>query len=181
MEFFDISDILYSGEKSLKDKNYWSALSVALALPSICSRIMFQSDEYKGSNRNDKNGYWYETNDGKIIWHDKKCYIAICQELLQHNREMYDPEMCPNQKLVDMFGPDDKYGEKLYELRCSFLHEGNCYVCDDKEYFFSLGESKTNKSPNEYGLINLNDLCEFIFHSVYDLFHRRGAPEWKVY
>ena len=57
MSYFSIEDFIESGEKSLKDKNYWSALSVALALPSMCSRIMFQSDDYKGANRNDENGY----------------------------------------------------------------------------------------------------------------------------
>ena len=53
MSYFSIEDFIESGEKSLKDKNYWSALSVALALPSICSRVMYQGDKYKGSDRND--------------------------------------------------------------------------------------------------------------------------------
>ena len=35
MSYFSIEDFIESGEKSLKDKNYWSALSVALALPSM--------------------------------------------------------------------------------------------------------------------------------------------------
>ena len=30
MSYFSIEDFIESGEKSLKDKNYWSALSVAL-------------------------------------------------------------------------------------------------------------------------------------------------------
>lgn len=42
MSYFSIEDFIESGEKSLKDKNYWSALSVALALPSMCSRVMYQ-------------------------------------------------------------------------------------------------------------------------------------------
>lgn len=44
MSYFSILDFVKSGKKSLVDKNYWSALSVALMLPSMCSRIMFQSD-----------------------------------------------------------------------------------------------------------------------------------------
>lgn len=53
MSYFSIEDFIESGEKSLKDKNYWSALPVALALPSMCSRVMYQDDKYKGSDRND--------------------------------------------------------------------------------------------------------------------------------
>ena len=56
MSYFSIEDFIESGEKSLKDKNYWSALSVALASPSMCSRVMYQGDKYKGSDRNDTNG-----------------------------------------------------------------------------------------------------------------------------
>lgn len=37
MSFFSIKDFITSGRKSLDDKNYWSALSVALMLPSMCS------------------------------------------------------------------------------------------------------------------------------------------------
>ena len=58
MSFFSITDFITSGRKSLKDKNYWSALSVALMLPSMCSRLAYKNrQEYlkpNGSPRDKK-------------------------------------------------------------------------------------------------------------------------------
>ena len=45
MSFFSIKDFIDSGKKSLRDKNYWAALSVALMLPSMCSRLTYADTE----------------------------------------------------------------------------------------------------------------------------------------
>lgn len=45
MSYFNLYDFIDSGEKSLKDENYWSALSVALMLPSMCSRLEYANNE----------------------------------------------------------------------------------------------------------------------------------------
>ena len=57
MSYFSIADFIESGRKSLADKNYWSALSIALALPSMCSRVMFKDDKYKDIKNGDSSGY----------------------------------------------------------------------------------------------------------------------------
>ena len=49
MSYFNIYDFITSGEKSLKDENYWSALSVALMLPSMCSRLEYANKECLGT------------------------------------------------------------------------------------------------------------------------------------
>ena len=41
MSYFNIYDFITSGEKSLKDENYWSALSVALFLPAPRRSLFF--------------------------------------------------------------------------------------------------------------------------------------------
>lgn len=78
MSYFSIKDFIKAGEKSLKDGSYWSALSVALALPSMCSRIEFEDDKdtymnFKWADKQDK-------SKGKIYttWKDKECYVDFC-------------------------------------------------------------------------------------------------------
>lgn len=65
MSYFSVKDFINSGQKALNDKNYWCALSVALALPSMCSRVAFanEKDEYMNSKWNDKNDH----SKGKYI------------------------------------------------------------------------------------------------------------------
>ena len=41
MSLLTISNFIDAGMRSLEDKNYWSALSIALMLPSIWSRISY--------------------------------------------------------------------------------------------------------------------------------------------
>ena len=153
MSYFSIEDFIESGEKSLKDKNYWSALSVALALPSMCSRIMFQSDEYKGSNRNDENGYWYETDSGNIRWHDKKCYVDFCKEVI------YDGW------LIDLLGL--KFAEVLYQLRCDIIHAGVANIYDDdKGIYLMLGEMQTAAKLTKYRTVPIESLCRTLFSHI---------------
>lgn len=45
MSYLSIADFLKAGQKSIDDENYWSALSVSLMLPSICSRLTYAGNE----------------------------------------------------------------------------------------------------------------------------------------
>ena len=44
MSYFSIVDFAKSGREMLKAKNYWGSLAIALMLPSMCSRIDYESD-----------------------------------------------------------------------------------------------------------------------------------------
>lgn len=44
MSYISICDFIQDGRKSLEAKNYWSALSVALMLPSMCSRLAYANN-----------------------------------------------------------------------------------------------------------------------------------------
>ena len=47
MAELSIKTIIDAGRKSLEDKNYWSALIVALTLPSMCSRVEYANGKYR--------------------------------------------------------------------------------------------------------------------------------------
>ena len=166
MSYFSVTDFIDSGEKSLYDKNYWSALSISLALPSMCSRIMYQNDEYKGINRNDSNGYWYEINNGKICWHDKKCYVDFCNEVI---RDMW---------LIYCLGI--KFADILYQLRCDIIHAGvsNIYE-DNKGIYLMLGEMPTSTEFAKYRTISIKGLCNAIFSHVNTWCSNNSANNFK--
>lgn len=53
MSYISIRDFIQDGRKSLEAKNYWSALSVALMLPSMCSRLAYANNpDYHWKNGN---------------------------------------------------------------------------------------------------------------------------------
>ena len=153
MSYFSINDFIAAGEKSLKDKNYWSALSVALTLPSMCSRIAFSDNE-----DNYKNYKWKDSSDhskGKIYtnWKDKECYIDFCKETLK------------NQWIIAVLG--EKYADILYQLRCDIIHAGIANIYDDeKGIYLSLGEFASNTEFSKYRLISIKDLCDTIFDHI---------------
>ena len=59
MSYFNIMNLIEAGRKSLEEENYWSAISVALSLPSVCSWIEFadEEDRYKNYKWIDKTGH----------------------------------------------------------------------------------------------------------------------------
>jgi len=165
MSYFSIEDFIESGEKSLKNKNYWSALSVALALPSMCSRVMYQDDKYKGIDRNDNNGYWYETNSGEIRWHDKKCYVDFCKEVMRVNQSSLNPEEQYSRWIIALFGL--KFAEVLYQLRCDIIHAGVANIYDDdKGIYLMLGETQTTTELTKYRIVSIKSLCEALFSHI---------------
>ena len=126
MAELSIKTIIDAGKKSLEDKNYWSALVVALTIPSMCSRVEYAGNEYKGSNRSDSNGIWYEDKNG-IHWHDKKAYVKWCTEWVSLGTrttvggKLVKNEYYKDKALVSIIG--ENYAEKFYEMRCNLLHE----------------------------------------------------------
>lgn len=158
MSYFSIKDFIKAGEKSLKDGNYWSALSVALALPSICSRIEFDKPE-------NINTYFTIKSNGEKQWKDRKCYIDFCNQIMRVNQRSTSLEGELDKYLTTMFG--DNLIEVLYQLRCGFVHEGNIEFCaNDKRIYFSLGENGTNADFEDKRTIKVKDLCEEIFYYI---------------
>jgi hypothetical protein len=133
MSYFNIYDFITSGEKSLKDENYWSALSVALMLPSMCSRLEYANNEaYK--NRN--------------YFNDKKCYVDWCKS--QMNNDIWIKE-CLGTEFADV----------LYNLRCDIVHAGCANIADGgKRLFFSLGNHCSGLSFEQFRIIDVKQLCE---------------------
>ena len=159
MSYFSIKDFIKSGRKSLEDKNYWSALSVALALPSMCSRIAFDNDKdnYMNFEWNDKSDH----SKGKkyTTWKDKDCYIDFCKLVMQVSKGQYD------YWLTSCLGND--FAEVLYQLRCDIIHAGvaNIYA-DDKGIYLMLGDHQTATKLTNYRTIPIKDLCNTIFNHI---------------
>lgn len=153
MSYFSIKDFIISGRKSIENENYWSALSIALALPSMCSRVAFANneDEYKNYKWKDKNDH----SKGKeyTTWKDKECYVDFCKMIIQGDGW-----------LISVLG--DKFADVLYQLRCDIIHAGVANIYDDdKGLYLSLGDcSSTDFS--RYRTINVKDLCEMIYSHV---------------
>ena len=161
MSYFSVKDFIVSGQNALKNKNYWCALSVALTLPSMCSRIMFDSENFKASNRNDENGYWYTTNRGKY-WLDKKCYVVFCNTVMTVQNML--GTSVPDPQLISELGPN--FAEVLYQLRCDIIHAGIANIYDDnKGLYLALGDLPSTDF-SEYRMINIKDLCEIIFEHI---------------
>ena len=188
MADLSISSIISAGRKSLEDKNYWSALIVALSLPSMCSRIEYKGEEHKGENRNDENGLWYCLNNGIVRWHDKKAYIKWCNEWVSlGTRTAYGDRLIQNDYVKDSFLVaiiGDDYAEKLYEMRCNILHEAETDIEHGTglPIFFSIGISNTRLSK-EY-IVEIESLCNAIFdyaQNWVEFRHPYDLPKRKYY
>ena len=179
MGYLTVSSFIESGEKSLQDKNYWSALSVALTLPSMCSRIQYQDEKYKGNNK--QSGYWHLRNNGTKDWHDRKCYEDFCKLIMQvdsTDRAGHIVKDIPDIYLRSILG--DKFAEVLYELRCDILHAGviNIYS-DNKRIYLSLGELSSAYELSKYRVIPIVDLCSTIFRHIKTWCSNYGMSNFK--
>lgn len=90
-----VDRLLADLEKSLNNDCYFAALSLALALPDICGRA-----EYPGLSSSSKKRY--------IQWYDE--YIGQYEK---------PPKKSENDEDMPYLS-----GEVIYQLRCSFLHQG---------------------------------------------------------
>lgn len=188
MAELSIKTIIDAGKKSLDDKNYWSALVVALTLPSMCSRIEYADEKYKGNSRNDENGIWYEDNRGAVRWHDRKAYVKWCNEWMSlGSRSTIGGKLVKNDYykdgfLVSIIG--ENYAEKFYEMRCNLLHQ-----CEtDIEHgsglpiFFSIGIGNTTLSKE--CIVQIETVCDEIFHyaeSWVETCHYHDLPKRQYY
>lgn len=145
MSSFSVLDFLNSGKKSLSDKNYYSALAVALMLPSICSRI-----EYQGNAK-----YCKTKNNGKLHWNDNLAYTDFCNEHLR------------NGWLSVCFGRN--VGETLYNLRCDIVHAGCANIYDgDCAVWLSYGQGSGGGLTEfaGYKIVSIESICEAIFNAI---------------
>lgn len=164
MSYFSIRDFVIAGRKSLKDENYWSALTVALALPSMCSRLAFKNnpDKYR-------NWKWVDRSNhaiGKTYsdWKDKKCYVDFCNATMRVNQGVNSPQGEPDGWLVSSFGMN--FSEVLYDLRCDIIHVGSANIYDgNKSLYLALGGT-TSTDLSKYRVININELCLTIFEHI---------------
>lgn len=137
MSYFSVTDFIESGEKSLKDKNYWSALSVALMLPSMCSRLEYSDNQD------------YLKDNGQ--YKDKKCYIDWCNE-----------HMSNDGWLIMAVGND--YADILYQLRCDIVHAGQAKIyADNKGIYLALNDGPVGEFK-DLKILDIKALCQEIFN-----------------
>lgn len=172
MSYFSIIDFIKSGRKSLEDKNYWSALSVALMLPSMCSRLNYQSQKDIPDNKDlDENGkpkfYCKTKQNGGIWWNDSKCYKDFCQELFNNNHW-----------ITSVLGTN--YAEVLYQLRCDIVHAGCASIyTDNKGIYLSLGENNNTTEFTKHKVINIKTVTTMIFDHINIWLTTFGANGFK--
>lgn len=188
MAELSIKTIIDAGRKSLEDKNYWSALIVALTLPSMCSRVEYADEKYKGNNRGDVNGIWYEDNNGERHWRDKKAYVKWCNEWMSlGSRTTIGGKLVKNEyrkdiRLVSIIG--ENYAEKFYEMRCNILHECETDIDHGSglPIFFSIGIGNI-KLSNEC-IVQIDAICEEIFDYAeewIEICHYHDLPNRQYY
>ncbi len=131
MSYITIADFIKSGRQSLAAKNYWSALSVALMLPSMCSRLAYS----KYSNTHE----YHKTNGD---FKDKKCYIEWCNANIDEDSWI---KSCLG----------DKYAEVLYDIRCDIVHAGCAHIYpkhypDGLGFYFSINDDGISTEMTKY-------------------------------
>ena len=126
--------------QSIDDENYWSALSVSLMLPSICSRLTYAGNEdYLNSNGKPK---------------DYKSYTDWCKENLSKDGWI---KTCLG----------ENYADVLYQLRCDIVHAGCANIFSDgKRTFLPYGKSVGMTQFESYRIIDVKTLCESILRQV---------------
>ena len=184
MSFIDIKSLVDDGRKSLNNKQYWSALAIALMLPSACSDFVYCECGVpyikEGNPDKDKDRYIKEGEKDN----DRNRYISWCLQYMKttklpENKEAHDGW------LVKMLG--NNFGEVLYILRCDYLHAANIlarehYVLDggteckdtyanknskklDRKIFLTINDSVSYTLDNCI-VLNVEDLCSTIFDYV---------------
>lgn len=140
MSYLSIADFLKAGQKSIDDENYWSALSISLMLPSICSRLTYAGNEdYLNPNGKPK---------------DYKSYTDWCKENISKDGWI---KMCLG----------ENYADVLYQLRCDIVHAGCANIFSDgKRTFLSYGKSVGMTQFELYRIIDVKTLCESILGQV---------------
>lgn len=144
MSYITVADFIKSGRQSLAAKNYWSALSVALMLPSMCSRLAY-------SNKSK-----YLKPNGDFL--DRKCYIDWCSDNIDKDSW-----------IISCLG--EKYAEVLYDIRCDIVHAGCAHIYpkhypDGLGFYFSINDDGISTEMAKYRIVSVTTLCEQIFFNV---------------
>lgn len=148
MSYITIADFIKSGRQSLAAKNYWSALSVALMLPSMCSRLAY-------SNEREHQREYYKPN-GDFL--DRKCYIGWCSDNIDKDSW-----------IISCLG--EKYAEVLYDIRCDIVHAGCAHIYpkhypDGLGFYFSINDDGISTEMTKNRIVSVTTLCEQIFFNV---------------
>lgn len=159
MRDITVLDFLRDGRASIEHKNYWAGLSVALLLPSICSRIEYQNKEQN------KDGIKYRRADRS--WNDKVCYKSWCEEYLKNEQLKILIKRDKNQEeTVDFY---DKIADILYALRCDVAHAGHIDIpikSEQKEISVSFAINMMTTKFSDRIVINIEEFCNIIFDHV---------------
>ena len=141
MSYLFISDLIEDGKNALSAGCYWAALSVALMLPSVCSRLEFSNDPQ-----------YFSEGAGKKKYHDKKMYEDWCKKYLK------------NDSLIKSLL--ENVPENLYALRCDLIHAGCARMFSGtKAIYFSTNDGIVTTLPKR-DIVDVKGLCEFIFDNV---------------
>lgn len=144
MSYITIADFIKSGRQSLAAKNYWSALSVALMLPSMRSRLAYAKESK------------YQKHNGDFL--DRKCFIDWCNDNIEKDSW-----------IISCLG--DKYAEVLYDIRCDIVHAGCAHIYpkhypDGLGFYFSINDDGISTEMTKYRIVSVKTLCEQIFFNV---------------
>mgnify|MGYP006951768321 CR=1 FL=1 len=172
MSYIDIKSLVDDGRKSLNNKQYWSALAIALMLPSVCSDFVYCECKVEG-------------DDGKLISNDHDMYVQWCNRYMCVFDDVYLDSINKDRWLIDMLGSD--YGSLLYVMRCDFLHAGNILVREQyridggtenlgwridknaasvtKEIYLTIN-CPVSYTTQKYTVLSVEDLCNTIYDYV---------------
>ena len=174
MSFLQISDLLADGKKALDNGNYWSALSLALMLPSVCSRVEFAELKYEGKRKlvfdDDDSPFYYVTVHGVQKWADKKAYRHWCKRYV----------FALNGYLRVIFGDDGP--DILYMLRCDLFHAGDADLYYNKRrIYLAVGQDDRGATSLDSRLIvHVVSLCTQLFDAVDSWLHNSQADSRKT-
>lgn len=154
MSYLLISDLIESGKRALTDGHQWCALSMALMLPSMCSRLEFENDSD-----------YFEIKRGKKRWFDKKAYVDWCKKYIFH----------PGYALV-VFGNEGP--DILYLLRCDMVHAGYADVYyRSRNVYLSINDVGATPLMDRL-IIDVSTLCNLIFDAVANWCSNFGADNF---
>lgn len=171
MSFLAISSLIADGRSALKQGNFWSALSLALMLPSICSRIEYNSEEFMGDSNTtfatNTKLYYYLKSNGVRKWADKKAYEDWCKSYV----------LGGNSYLHYALGSD--VPAILYTLRCDLVHAGvaDLYY-NQKAIYLSCNDNGITELSSRL-VISVSSLCEDIFRVAEKWVQDKGADTLK--
>lgn len=170
-----MKNIINDVRASLKHKNYYSALALALTLPDIC---------IKSENKNGRQEYidWVD----KYIFTDKKqCAFAKFHKdiiiAIGFEADEYFIEQQNLKQDESIYKVDSINGTIMYALRCSILHAGNVIVDFGKhplDIKISLGVSDSpigdtflmsygfNYKKEAYAELEVITFCNFVCEKV---------------